>query len=525
MTDINPITGSAPLASAPKPLDQLTEKPAEVITKPSAPLVTPAVVPVVKPITANQTFNVNSGKPVPPPMPKGPDPLNNPLNRRSIGDVNADKQSNSDFLQALGANPAGVSADANSKEQIDIYVMPKEFQKHNKIAGNNSGGLVVMIVGILFLLLAGGVVYVFAVQPDFISQIFPSNTPKENPVVTPVTNPIVNNNLPAVVNTNATSTTSTQAIPEKDPKQAYTEFANVVQATMTYEDYYNSVVKYGSQKFQAEVYDDKKNKASINEESANQLLASVKRAMPNISGAEKTTIENIGADKAVLTLTLPDGNIGTVEFLLEGNSWKVNLQNWPSLLSQAVSYSAGLDDDSDSLTNKEEILLGSDSAITDTDNDGYADGAEVVALYDPMIAKKSLTENININQIIKNELSFSVLVPKAWTVSSDVSSITFTSNADDKQLFKVTRLENTNKESAELYYLRNDSDKTVDASQNISSVTWEGVMTKDFTKAYIVDKAKNHVYILEYNTGDNKTLDYNHLFNVLIKSFTVHGYS
>lgn len=51
-----------------------------------------------------------------------------------------------------------------------------------------------------------------------------------------------------------------------------------------------------------------------------------------------------------------------------------------------VLYSFYSDDDSDKLSNAEEIIWGSNPKISDTDNDGYQDGDEIRNGYDPLLS-------------------------------------------------------------------------------------------------------------------------------------------
>lgn len=67
-------------------------------------------------------------------------------------------------------------------------------------------------------------------------------------------------------------------------------------------------------------------------------------------------------------------------------------------------YSFSLDDDSDGLSNAEEIIWGSNPRQTDTDGDGFKDGDEVRNGFDPIVAgegKGKLAERKNLNETQK----------------------------------------------------------------------------------------------------------------------------
>jgi len=91
----------------------------------------------------------------------------------------------------------------------------------------------------------------------------------------------------------------------------------------------------------------------------------------------------------------------------------------PNVVTSTASAPApteGVDKDMDTLTDVEERLFGTDAQAADTDQDGFADGAEVLNLFDPVSKGQSLTKNLRITPVQWN--GWSMLVPKSWNIAT-----------------------------------------------------------------------------------------------------------
>ncbi len=81
------------------------------------------------------------------------------------------------------------------------------------------------------------------------------------------------------------------------------------------------------------------------------------------------------------------------------------------------------DRDTDGLGDEEEVVLGTDAAVADTDGDGFADGKEIGNLFSPNSPEpaKKLWETNVVNKYHHPTLGYELLYPSAWVARSTTS--------------------------------------------------------------------------------------------------------
>jgi hypothetical protein len=184
----------------------------------------------------------------------------------------------------------------------------------------------------------------------------------------------------------------------------------------------------------------------------------------------------------------------------------------------SVGLTPGLDSDNDSLTDAEEILLGTSTSTPDTDGDSYLDGPEVLNVYNPLGLGK-LTADPNIVPYINNAFNYSLLYLKSWqsSVNGGDDSVMFKSN--DNEFIQVIVQPNVNKQLLDQWYEDQLSVTSINDSDRISGSGWQGIMNPDGLTIYLTNAKRDYIFTLTYNPGENNILEYQNIFMMMVKSF------
>lgn len=510
---IKPAVPTALVATTAPVINAPVVKPAAVETAPKTVLATdakPAVSEVAKP----------SGATVAPPVNYKPGETAT-INRRLSDDKYSEaNQTKKDFLEALGATVVG-DGNGPSKETADIYVMPKEFQHHNRVTGGSGGGMAVMAGGILMLILSGFAAYAYFINPKLLNDWFGIDLGGQTAETAPVQT-VAETPAPVVP---VQAPTSSQALPGELLKDIFIKYSQSLSRVVTFQDYFNLVNLYGSATMKRQAESDKLLADADNEYAASKLVAA-KQATPALVGTEEIA-DTTDASSATLNIKLPDGvSDGQVKFVLEDGQWKIDSQTW-SLVGaarpRAVDFKPAEDRDQDNLTDAEEDLLGSGKDSVDSDADGYSDGEEIVNLYNPA-GKNKLIDNPALTTYSKTELGvYTMVYTNKWTISFKEESaggiITFTGPGN--QAFSLVVMNNAKRESIDTYYERLTGETAIDPSQRRQTDDWSGIMTKDSMTVYLTDNQKTRFFSLTYLPGDDNTLLYPHLFEAVVKSLVI----
>ncbi len=188
--------------------------------------------------------------------------------------------------------------------------------------------------------------------------------------------------------------------------------------------------------------------------------------------------------------------------------------------SIAVGLKPGLDSDNDGLTDSEEALLGTSTSTPDTDGDSYLDGAEILNLYDPASSGK-LTANPNIALYENKTFNYSLLYPKAWQQSSNGGDDSVMFKSADNQFIQIIIQPNSGKQTLDQWYLEQVGGGPIDPVNRLSGSNWQGIKNTDGLTLYLMDNKQKYIFTLTYNPGENNTLDYLNIFNMMFKSFTL----
>jgi len=187
------------------------------------------------------------------------------------------------------------------------------------------------------------------------------------------------------------------------------------------------------------------------------------------------------------------------------------------MATTTVSYSLGVDSDSDGLFDKEEILLGTSSSTPDSDADSYLDGFELLNIYDPA-GKGKLTANPAITVYENKTFSYSLLYPEVFKTSLSGGDDSVMFNTGDNQFIQAIVQPNANGQSLDAWYLEQLDLAEVDLSSRASGVGWLGIKNPDGLTVYLMDSKQKFIFSLSYNAGGGEVLDYFNIFQMMIKS-------
>lgn len=179
------------------------------------------------------------------------------------------------------------------------------------------------------------------------------------------------------------------------------------------------------------------------------------------------------------------------------------------------------DADKDGLSDKEELIFGSNSNLSDSDGDGYSDLSEVLNLYNPAGSGK-LENSLVMTKYENNAFGYKLIYPTAWSfgkVGGD-DSVVFTS--DDNQFVQIISQPNERGISIEEWFNEQQSSTTpVPSFRKIFTDSWQGIVSEDGLVVYITDLNQGNIFVIAYSSGVVDSLDYRNIFNLIVKSFSV----
>jgi len=183
-----------------------------------------------------------------------------------------------------------------------------------------------------------------------------------------------------------------------------------------------------------------------------------------------------------------------------------------------------LDSDNDSFTNVEETVLGTMPNNPDTDGDGYKDGIEVAAGYNP---SKAGTSKLNESPFVVslttnfNSDNFKILYPKDWQASFVASAKQVLINISTGEIIRITARDNQLGQSVMAWYLQDHPEAVVSQMRVAEAGPLTGLYAPNGLAAYLTDANRTKFYIFEYLAGQQTELRYLTLFSAIIKSLTI----
>lgn len=179
----------------------------------------------------------------------------------------------------------------------------------------------------------------------------------------------------------------------------------------------------------------------------------------------------------------------------------------------------GPDTDRDGLTEKEENLFTTSPTNPDSDQDGYLDGHEVYHLYNPAgTAPQRLEETNLVKRFSQENLPFTFLIPSGWQTNFDEANKKIVISTQDTAFFTIQIL--SNPKNLPLLEWAKEENLQIPLENFESRLTkrgLEGRISEEERKAFI--SGEGEIYVLTYELGEEKTIDYFRIFEMVFNSF------
>jgi len=188
--------------------------------------------------------------------------------------------------------------------------------------------------------------------------------------------------------------------------------------------------------------------------------------------------------------------------------------------SQAVSAAPITDSDNDGLNDDEEKILGTDSQVADSNNNGYTDLVEINNGYNPATSGK-LSANENLAEYSSKTFGYKILYPKAWNVSVLNNEATTIFTAPDSSIIQISIQENSDKQGILGWYGNTFPEETLTYDKLKSTDSWEGIWGSDGINFYLTDKAKKNIYVVSFISAVDGRVAYPNIYNLMINSLII----
>ncbi|MDQ7815132.1 MAG: fibronectin type III domain-containing protein [Patescibacteria group bacterium] len=184
---------------------------------------------------------------------------------------------------------------------------------------------------------------------------------------------------------------------------------------------------------------------------------------------------------------------------------------------------AGLDSDSDGLTDLEEEFFKTSKNSPDTDSDGFLDGNEVFHLYNPNGQAPARLIDAGLVKELKGSVGWEMQVPSTWTMNMDKADGTAaTLDSGHGETFILTIQDNPSRLSVIDWYL----EKNPDVQRNEilafrSKQGYEGIIGKDLLTTYIPWEDK--IFVFKYDIDGQQFINYRTTYSMMLNSLILRG--
>lgn len=231
--------------------------------------------------------------------------------------------------------------------------------------------------------------------------------------------------------------------------------------------------------------------------------------MQTATSSDEVAAPSVSDVATVTPTTIDFVSSSSVTAMAEESSGR-NSENLPPIL----------DADNDGLNNDEELVLGTNPDIGDSNANNYTDLVEINNGYNPNGTGK-LSTNANLATYTNSAFAYNILYPKDWEFSSLSEDTVIVFNAPDDSIIQVSVQENTDKQGILAWYTDSFSDSLTTYDKLKSTASWDGIMSADGLNFYLTDKKKTNLYTISYIPAVSGRVVYPNIFKLMIDSLVI----
>lgn len=188
-------------------------------------------------------------------------------------------------------------------------------------------------------------------------------------------------------------------------------------------------------------------------------------------------------------------------------------------------FGKGADLDNDNLTDAEEEIFGTDPGVVDSDKDSYGDSLEVFNLYNPAGYKPmALIDANKVKNYHNPTFGYQVYYPSDW-ISASVDDLNkeVLFSAPSGEYMEIASFDMVSGETFADWFGKNAKGEVYGELEKFTTRFNEnGLRRKDGLVYYFQDN-QNHVFVMFYNFGSVKSIDYHAALEMMARSFRSAG--
>lgn len=201
-------------------------------------------------------------------------------------------------------------------------------------------------------------------------------------------------------------------------------------------------------------------------------------------------------------------NVNVNRNVNSGLNFNINTPKMPS----------SLDTDKDKLTDAEEKIYLTEILKPDSDSDGYLDGDEVVAGYDPNNAGGAKLESAAyMTKLVNQREGYEVLYPKQWLTDIDEEDSKVLFSAAYGEFIEILVDKNRERLAPKEWYAKQSPSINVSKLELVSVGDINGIKSPDGLNVYLF--VEDNVFVFYYNIGQLKELSFKTTFDMMVNSF------
>jgi hypothetical protein len=182
---------------------------------------------------------------------------------------------------------------------------------------------------------------------------------------------------------------------------------------------------------------------------------------------------------------------------------------------------AGLDSDSDGLTDLEEALYGTNPRNPDTDGDTYNDGNEVFHLYNPFGRPPTTLLDTGAVKTFESPVGWRLYVPTAWQTKLEEDGMKGTITTGHGETFTVTTEDNPQSQTVLDWYLgRNPGVLSTQVRTYVTTkASLEALEGADFLTTYF--KWGSKILVVHYDLDDQSFVNFRTTYGMMLNSLSL----